>query len=261
MKTRQFFPFFAGILALVSIGHANVIYDSTEDRSPEEAALFSQPDLTPGRYLIFRDFYSLLNLHNVGVKTLDYGTGAGYCIPFLNGYKLDVTGVDISQEMLKKAEQNYPTIPFHLIQKGELPFENNVFDLVFSSFVLLEMGTEKEIVAYLEAAKRVMKDDGTFIAITSSEERYSRDWLDEEVDFPENKNLKSGGKIRLYLKTLGIEFIDYYWTESDYRSFFEKAGFQIAEIYYPLGLKNEPYPWKDELYYSPYMILVAKKSP
>jgi len=246
-------------MAFMTLGNAQVCYNAAEERSQEEANAFANMKLTAGRYLIFRDLYSLMDRHVQGDKVLDYGTGTGYCINVLKKYGLAVTGVDISEEMLKKARLNYPDTPFHLVSNGSLPFEEGRFDVIFSSFVLLEINSEKGLVAYLEEAKRVMKENGVFIGITSSQDRYSKEWLFEEVDFPENKNLTSGCKIKLYSKDAGIVFEDYYWTEEDYKKFFSKAGFQIVEIYYPLGKESDPYPWKDELYYSPYVILVAKR--
>jgi len=89
---------------------------------------------------------------------------------------------------------------------------------------------------------------------------YSRDWLIFNTDYSENKNLKSGDKARIYNRVANIEFTDYFWTEENYRSFFEKAGFILVEEHYPLGKLNENYQWKDELKYSPFSIFVAKKS-
>jgi ubiquinone/menaquinone biosynthesis C-methylase UbiE len=161
--------------------------------------------------------------------------------------------------MLSQAQLQYPDISFLEVKNGRLPVEPKIYDLIFSSFVLFELETKEMIGQYLQEAKRVIKDDGLLVAVTGSQELHSasRKWLIFESNFPENKSLKSGNLVKLYLKCANIEFTDYYWEEKDYVDCFEKSGFEIKEIIRPLGKKKEGYSWEDELIYPPFIIVVA----
>lgn len=235
------------------------IYHSQDDKSTEQAVGYSKTNQSLGRYLAYRDIPFFIAQYVHGKKTLDNGAGTGFSTLFLQEQGLDVTGVDISKEMLAQAIINCPDTNFYLIQNGLIPVLSETYDLVFSSLVLFELGSEKEILTYLKEAKRVMKKDGVFIAVTGSQDMYSRDWLIFNTDYPENKNLNSGDLAKVYLRDAEIEFTDYFWTEADYRHLFEQAGFELLEVHYPLGYESEPYPWRDERISSPFVVLVAKK--
>lgn len=234
------------------------IYHSQDDKSEGAASGYKKTEASLSRYLAYRDIPGFLKTYSKGNKALDYGAGTGISTEFLlkNGY--DVASVDISQEMLKEARKNCPDGRFCQVENGKTPFENNTFDVVFSSLVLFEIGTKEEMQSYLEEAKRVLKKEGVLIALTGSHTMYSKDWLIFGVDFPENRSLRSGDLARVLLKDANIEFTDYYWTEEDYRRYFRDSGFDLIKVHYPLGKREEPYPWKDELKSSPFVIFVAK---
>ena len=238
----------------------NTQYLSHEDKLAEQVSAYAQTKRGINRYLSYRDIPALIQEYVQGDITLDYGAGTGISTEFLYEQGLKVTGVDISEEMYIQAKDRCPYASFHLIQNGITPFPSETYDFVFSSFVLLEIGSEKDILAYLAEAKRVMKSEGVFIAVTGSQDMYSKNWLLSRTDYPENKNLKSGDKAKIFLRDPPIEFTDFYWTESDYKDFFKKVGFHLMKVHHPLGKKDEPYPWKEELGCSPFVIFVAKKA-
>lgn len=264
-KLTSFIRSFAIAITAICISHTEAdettIYHSQEDKSNEQAVGYSKTNQCLSRYLAYRDIPSFITQYCHGKKSLDYGAGTGSSTQFLLEQSLDVTGVDISKEMLAQAVLNCPNTSFYLIQNGSIPSTSEAYDLVFSSLVLFELGSEREILTYLEEAKRVLKKDGVFIAVTGSQEMYSKNWLIFNADFPENKNLKSGDLAKIYLCDADIEFTDYYWTEADYRRLFKQAGFQLVEVHYPMGKVSEPFSWKDEKTSSPFVILVAEKKP
>lgn len=191
---------------------------------------------------------------------MDYGSGAGYSTQFLNKLGFNAIGVDNNKEMVHQAKLQHPDLLFYYIENRIIPFKDSIFDLIFSGFVLLEMSSKKEIIDYLLEAKRVMKKSSSlFVAITASENicDTSKKWLDFTTNFPENKNLASGSLIKVYNYDSHIEFSDYYWTQADYQNCFTRAGFNIVEVNFPLGNKEDPYAWQDELVTSPFAILVA----
>lgn len=250
---------FTALYLLHAENNDQTIYHSHEIKSAELAVDYLKTCQTLNRYLAYRDIPSFIAQYVHGTKSLDYGAGTGFSTQFLQAQGLDVTGVDVSKSMLDQAILNCPNTFFYLIQNGSIPSNDETYDLVFSSLVLFELGSENEISRYLEEARRVMKEDGIFIAVTGSQDMYTNDWLIFNNDYPENKNLKSGDLVRLYLCDANIEFTDYYWTEADYRGLFNHAGLQLLEVHYPMGQENEPFPWKDEKTSSPFVVFVASK--
>lgn len=234
------------------------IYQSHKEKSANIAENYNKSTQSLARYLAYRDIPSLIKKYALGKSALDYGSGAGFSTRFLLDQGFETTGVDISSEMLSQARSYCPLTNFHLVENGIIPFDSPTFDLIFSSFVLFEIGSEKDILKYLREAKRVMKRDSVFIGLTASKEFYTGNLLILNTDFPENKNLKSGDMAKVFMPDANMEFTDYFWTESDYIRFFEEAGFTILEIHRPLGKSNEPYLWKDEKTNSPFLIFIAK---
>lgn len=236
-----------------------VVYRSAEDKTEEQARQYLQTHQAPHRYLAYRDIPALIHQFIKGTRVLDYGAGTGASSSFLYDLGLDVTGLDVSSNMLIKARANYPSIQFYSVE-NLIP--NADFDLVFSSFVLFELASKKDLVQYLNKSFSFLKKDGVFIGITGSEHLYSlsRNWMTFDANFKENHNLRSGDIAKLALKNPQMEFYDYYWGKADYLDCFERAGLEILEIQAPLGLQQDLYPWKDELFYSPFTIFIAKKN-
>ena len=236
-----------------------ISYDSQTNKTDMQAVAYESTHDSPLRYLAYRDIPYFLSKYVNGDKALDNGSGTGFSLEFLQRHGFEVVGADISKEMIARAQFNVLHAPIHFVENGTLPLPDNSYDLVFSSMVLFEIGCEEDMLKYLEETKRVMKLDGICIAITGSQDVFCKNWLDLDVDYPENKHIHSGGIAKSLVISAGIEFTDYYWTEEDYRQFFSKAGLQLLEVYYPLGYDTDPYKWKDEIISSPYVILIAKK--
>ena len=71
-----------------------------------------------------------------GKAILDIGCGYGHnCLHFAENGAAHVTGIDISEKMLKEARRNYahPVITYMRMDMAELGTLNNSYDLVYSS--------------------------------------------------------------------------------------------------------------------------------
>lgn len=235
-----------------------VVYHSIQDKTKKLADTYAKTDQLSHRYLAYRDLSSFIKKYVKGNYALDYGAGTGISTAFLNNLGLNVIGVDINSFMLKKARASYPHIQFLEIAKL---IPQAQFDLIFSSFVLFDMKSKKEIIEYLEKGTFFLKKSGIFIAITGSEELYSvhRNWIAFDSVFDENRDLHSGDIAKLRLRDPVIEFCDYFWTESDYFDCFQKAQLKILKVHKPLGSENDPYLWKDEKFFSPFTAYILEK--
>lgn len=234
------------------------LYHSHKKKSIEQANKYNTTKNSLSRYLAYRDLPHLLEKYASGVEALDYGCGTGISSNFLAQQGFEVVGVDVDEKMLNKAQLEYPNIEFSLLKKERPQFPPNSFDLIFSSFVLFELASKNKILSYLKVANKMLRKDGVMIIITGSEVMYSNDWLVMETDFPENKLLRSGKKVKIFLPDVDMEITDYYWTENDYRSLFDKSGFKVINTHHPLGRNEEIYEWKDEKFSSPFVIFILK---
>ena len=205
-------------------------------------------------YLAFKTIPASIKKYSLGKKTLDYGCGAGDSTLFLNELGLDVQGDDISFEMLQEATALISGVKFELIKSGQLPYDDNIFDIVFSSFVLFEIATKKELKVIIDEIYRVLKKGGIFIAVTGSEELYSHQWLSLDVNFDQNKNLSSGDIAKVLLKDANLVVYDYFWTDKDYKEVFCESEFFQLQTDFPRGDSNDGYKWVDEIKYPPYAV-------
>lgn len=237
----------------------SVIYETHyNNKTSEHAIYYDQTKQSLYRYLAYRDIHSLITKYVSGPDTLDYGCGPGISTRFLRDFGLNVSGIDVSKEMIELAQSFCANTKFQLVNNGLLPFNSSVFDFIFSSFVLFEIGTMEELLKYMKEARRVIKSNGIIMVITGTDDLYSKDWLCLKTDFPENKFLRSGDKAKIVVPEVNMEFTDYYWTENDIQQLFNLSKFKILETYYPLALKEEPYLWKDEKKFPPFVIYIIK---
>lgn len=224
-----------------------------------KAKEFAMADNSGTTHVAFKVIPSIIKKYSSGIKTLDYGCGSGSSTLFLSELGLDVEGVDICPYMLKEAS-NIKNISFKLIQSAQLPYGNDSLDIVFSSFVLFEISSKNELIDVFNEIYRVLKPGGIFMSVTGTEELYRRNWLTVDVDFPQNKNLKSGEVAKVLLSDVNVMVYDYYWTDQDYMDVVKQTNFVHLETTLPLGNESDGYNWIDEDKYPPYSIYVLKKN-
>lgn len=86
--------------------------------------------------------------------------------------------------MIKIVSSNDPAGTYNLIKSGNIPAEDNTFDLVFSSWVMMEVASKEELAKIAKEIARVLKSNGIFIMLVCNENTYNRDWLSENTEFP-----------------------------------------------------------------------------
>ncbi len=95
-----------------------------------------------------------------GSKVLDAGCGAGRDSQVLHAMGLHVTGVDLSEGLLKEARKRCPDVNFVLGDLLDLPFENESFDGVWAHASLVHLETIQQAQKVLLEFHRVLKSNG-----------------------------------------------------------------------------------------------------
>lgn len=97
------------------------------------------------------------------LSALEIGCGIGRLTEFLAGSFRQVTGVDISEEMIKKAKirlEAINNVNFVSADGTKFPFESNSFDFAFSFIVFQHMPSVEVIGQNLKEITRVLKRGG-----------------------------------------------------------------------------------------------------
>ena len=109
------------------MGGDKVYRDVQRLRAPERLALLEA------------DRVASICLHEHNVRTvLDIGTGSGFFAEVFVGLGLEVTGIDIQEQMLEVARKLVPRAQFQHGTSEYLPFADGSFDLCFLGLVLHE---------------------------------------------------------------------------------------------------------------------------
>src|SRR5512139_1497932 len=96
-------------------------------------------------------------------KILDVGTGTGrISVPLLR-LSADVTGIDLSLNMMDKLRQKYPAAHLAQADASRLPFAAHQFDAVLTTHVMHLIGPWREA---LREYQRVLKPGGVYIDST-----------------------------------------------------------------------------------------------
>ncbi|CAH2214915.1 MerR family transcriptional regulator [Tepidibacter aestuarii] len=98
----------------------------------------------------------------ISSKFLEIGVGTGNLSKVFLDENYDITGIDQSREMLNTAKQKFPELKLRLGEFLKIPFENNIFDSIVSTYAFHHLNDEEKIIAIQEML-RVLKSDGKII--------------------------------------------------------------------------------------------------
>lgn len=140
--------------------------------------------LHPGGLVLTRRTGELAEL-KPGMKILDVSSGRGtQSIFYAKEFKVDVTGVDISDEMVKSARENVKNenvearTKFEIGDSQELPFEDNSFDVVINECAV---GIPDDSQKVLNEMVRVAKKGGSIVIHESTWRKNLPDEEKEEI--------------------------------------------------------------------------------
>jgi len=227
------------------------------------AESYSQLQFPNTYYLAYRDLPEIISSHVTGRKAVDFGCGTGRSTRFLKQLGFEVTGIDISPDMMNIARDLDQSGDYQIVSDGQYSHLGvNQFDLIQSIFTFDNIPGWENRTNILAGLRDLLKSTGKIICLDSTPELYTNEWASFSTkDFPENRGAKTGDIVRDIMLDVKdrrpVE--DIFWTVNDYHLLFEKAGLIHEATYKPLGRTEEPYNWISELNIAPWMIFVLRK--
>ncbi|MBE9601785.1 bifunctional 2-polyprenyl-6-hydroxyphenol methylase/3-demethylubiquinol 3-O-methyltransferase UbiG [Pedobacter sp. MC2016-24] len=231
--------------------------------SPYYHILYSQRNDAEAEFLI--DNLSAYLKPAAHSKILDIACGRGRHSIYLNKKGYDVTGIDLSEQSIKFAQQfEQKHLHFYVHDMRKLCYIN-YFDIamnLFTSFGYFD--TEKDHVNALKSFRKSIKDDGTVVIDYFNTEKILKNLTHKEtkvvdgIEFHLNKFV-SEGKIIKHInfehrdKSFAFEERVQAFSRADFERMLEKSGLRIEAMFGSYGL--EPF---DEIK-SDRLILICKK--
>ena len=200
-----------------------------------------------------------------GKRVLDLGCGFGWhCIYAVEHGATQVTGIDISEKMLKEAQfrNSSPLISYHCMAIEDFDFQPGNYDVVISSL------TFHYLESFINVCRKIhecLTPGGSFVFSVEHPifTAYgSQDWYYDEkgnsVHWPVDNYFTEGKRTAVFL---GEEVIKYHKTLTNYINSLLQAGFEICELIEPEPdeeMLNTIPEMKDELR-RPMMLLISAK--
>ena len=212
-------------------------------------------------YLAYRDLPAIMSEHVTGTKALDFGCGTGRSTRFLRKLGFNVTGVDISEDMLRVARTLDPSGDYRIVPGDNLTeFAPETFDLIVSLFTFDNIPSATKVQIFSDLRK-LLRPTGTIVSVVSSPEIYTHEWASFTTkDFPENAAACSGDVVHIVVTDhqdrRPVE--DILWTDESYRDVYRQAGLQAIQVFKPLANGDEPYSWVSETRIAPWVIYVLR---
>ncbi len=236
-------------------------FNSYEDARRAEA--YAKLEFPGTYYLAYRDIPEILRKHVGGNKALDFGCGTGRSTRFLQKLGFDTIGIDISEDMLKKAREIDPQGDYRFVEDGSFKgLDASGFDIILSAFTFDNIPTFEKKVTLFSELRKLLNGNGKIINLVSSPEIYVHEWESFSTkDYPENKKARCGDVVKIIITAIDdsrpVE--DIIWPDGDYRKVYKEAGLQTVEMYKPLAREDEPYDWVNETRIAPWVIYVLEK--
>lgn len=214
-------------------------------------------------FLAYRDLPEILAEHVTGMRALDFGCGTGRSTRFLRKLGFNVTGVDVSEDMLRIARSTDPAGDYHLVPDDNFDnLEVGSFDLVFAAFTFDNIPGTMKTRIFSDLGKRLTQN-GTIVSMVSSPEIYTHEWASFTTkDFPENAAARRGDVVRIIVTDHRDQrpVEDILWTDESYRAVYGEARLQAVQVFRPLAKEDEPFSWVNETKIPPWTIYVLRRA-
>jgi len=228
------------------------------------AQSYSKLEFPNTYYLAYRDLPQIIERHITGRKAVDFGCGTGRSSRFLKNLGFEVTGIDISADMLEIAREVDPDGTYLEVTNGNYGHLGlKCFDLVQSIFTFDNIPGWDNRTRILKGLSGLLNETGALLLLDSTPEIYTNEWASFTTkDFPENQNAKTGDIVRDIMLDVDdrrpVE--DIFWTTDDYHKLFDLADLKLEATYKPLGNKTEPFDWISETSVAPWVIFILRRN-
>lgn len=168
-----------------------------------------------------------------GEKVLDLGCGNGRLFELFKGKNVDYTGIDLSEEFIKKANKKYGN-HFQVANFLKLPFENNRFDSIWVIAAFHHIPSAEFRLNTLREIRRVLKKEGRIIITCWNlwQPNYFKLLLKFTLIKLFKKSRLDFKDVILSPKKLKIERYYHVFTKKELKKLFEKVGFKVEELKY-----------------------------
>ena len=190
---------------------------------------FDELDRKPFDRSILQRFSQLIKTHG---KVYDIGCGPGEIARCIKDLGVDVTGIDLSENMVVKAKKLCPDIKFEQGNMLNLNIKDNSIDGITAFYAIVNLNTSEVEIAFSEFS-RVLIEDG-YILLSFHIGDNQAVLVEKEVEG----------------KKVSIDFI--YFNPDEIISMLENAGFAIEEAIIR-------YPYKGAEYQSKRAYILANK--
>lgn len=119
------------------------------------------PDVPPERFEERRNF--LISALAPARRVIDVGCGAGWFCEALEAAGVEVVGVDVAGEAIRRARERCPSAELAVVAEGRLPYAEGSFDAAWLGETLEHV---QDGIALLEEIQRVLKPGGRLIGTT-----------------------------------------------------------------------------------------------
>ncbi|MBZ5507371.1 MAG: class I SAM-dependent methyltransferase [Acidobacteriia bacterium] len=227
------------------------------------AGAYARLEFANTYYLAYRDLSAILAAHVTGTRALDFGCGTGRSTRLLRTLGFNVTGVDVSEDMLRIARGVDPSGDYRLVPGDNFAeLDAGAFHLVLCAFTFDNIPAADKARIFRDLAK-LLAPGGTIVTIVSSPEIYTHEWASFSTrDFPENAAAQSGDLVRIVVTDhedrRPVE--DIVCTGESYQAVYREADLKVIQVLEPLAKGDEPYAWVNETWIAPWVIYVLRRA-
>jgi SAM-dependent methyltransferase len=225
------------------------------------ASDYALREITGTDALAFRAIAERIVSLKLAGRALDLGCGTGRSTRFLKSFGLDATGVDVSEPMAAEARRLDPAGTYvTYAANAPLPFEDGAFEILLSSWAIVEIGERGALQTFALEVARVLRGGGIGFIVANTAAFYAGSWVSCDTDLPENAPpLRSGQRVTARLLPENVVVTDTFWSDEDYQGAFAQAGLRVAHAWTPLAPPDEP-NWLDETRTAPFVVYELRKA-
>jgi SAM-dependent methyltransferase len=143
-----------------------------------------------------QDFYTRVkaeHLHRIldtkgagsELDVLDIGCGHGLIHRYMHDPQYRLTGIDVAEKALRRAQDGNPHVNYDLYDGLRLPYPDETFDVAFTICVLHHVPVDQRAV-FISEARRVLRCGGMFVIFEHNKLNPLVQWVVSRIPFDRN---------------------------------------------------------------------------